>query len=202
MKTCHIASQKKVNTSRYQYSILELLIHFIYHTASEDIPQGPRHNRESKLKKPNTDNAQANKVSNGADRGAKITSNPTPEAIVPAQKQGTKRKTNDQLKTEGDKSISVPPKKAKTTNKAPPESTPAHSKKPAEAPASSRVKDTSKNPKKRSSLTDNEGTTPDDPKTPALQPQPLKKPRANENDSACKGSLKKSQPLRQSGIWK
>ena len=66
---------------------MKLLIHFVYHTASEDNPQGPHHNRESRLKKPSTDNAQADKVSNGADRGAKITSNATPEAIVPAQKE-------------------------------------------------------------------------------------------------------------------
>jgi hypothetical protein len=178
------------------------------YTASKDVPQGPRHDRHSESE--NADNAKAGKASNSADnRGAKNTSNAIPEAVVkPAQKQGTKRKANDRLETEGDnadKSVSVPPKKTKTTeapkkanttNKVP-KSTPARIKKP--AAASSRAGEISKSPKKRSSPTDNEGTaTTMDPKTPA--PRPLKKPRVSESNNAHKAISRKPQLLRRSGI--
>ena len=188
--------RRKPKKGQYQ-STLETTINsfLILYTANEDTPQGPRQNRESESMKANTNNAQAAKASEGDDnRGTKITSNTTPKAVEPAQKQGTKRKTNDQLETERDnsKSISIPPKKAKTTKEALPKSTSA--RRPAAVPSS-----TSKSSKKRSSPTDNEdvATAPQDPKTPA---PPLKKPRVNENDDAHKGKMRKSQPLRRSGI--
>jgi hypothetical protein len=190
------------------------------YTASKDIPHGSRHTGEPRSADADTV-GNGGKVSDGAGNAVKKnTSGAIRETVVkPAQKQGTKRKTDNQPETEGKKSTLAPLKKAKTTEEAPlkltapvaprqtpvaPHQTPvaprqiliAPRQKPA-APHQKPVAALSKaGSKKRSSSTDDEGITiADDPKTPV---PPQKKPRINKND-AHKGNTSQPQPIRRSG---
>jgi hypothetical protein len=197
------------------------------YTASKDIPHGSRHTGEPRSADADTV-GNGGKVSDGAGNAVKKnTSGAIRETVVkPAQKQGTKRKTDDQPETEGKKSTLAPLKKAKTTEEAPlkltapvaprqtpvtprqtsvaPHQTPvaprqiliAPRQKPA-APHQKPVAALSKaGSKKRSSATDDEGITTADDPKTPVPPQ--KKPRINKND-AHKGNTSQPQPIRRSG---
>ena len=145
-----------------------------------------------------------NTTRKGGHSRVKNTSSTIPEPVAkPAQKQGTKQKSDVQpVEMDGNKSTAAPSKKAKTTEEAT-KSTSAHI---APRPISKGGKLTaapsleatgiSKGPKKRSSPMD-DTTVHEDPKTPV---PPLKKARVNEKKEMNAKLNGRSQPIRRSGM--